>query len=595
MICTALFSRSLIDSLETELLTADGKARIKILFKLAEQYRNTDPQKSIEFAEEVLPEIDQIENSVNRAIFLNNLGWAYYNIKEFQNALDVTKRALVLSEQIDHQGLISFSLNSLGTIYWGQNNYKKALENHLKALKISETLNDSVNIAKTMNNIGLILFAEDNYDKCLEYYLKALEIQNELGNKLDIAITNQNIAHVYGMLDDYEKTIQYHISSLKLAEEIGYERLVGVILTNMAISYAYMDKIELALEYFDRALTITRRLDDKGNIARALHYIAAINKDKGKYDEAISIEREALEMAQEINDQLQIKYILEELSYMYADLNDFEKAYNNHVRFKEINDSIFNIEKFEQITEMETKYETEKKEQQITLLEKDNTIAGMKIKRQRLLLLYSAIGVVLILAFVLILSNLYRQKTKTAAALAVANGKLEELSRTDPLTKLWNRRYMYEIIERERVRIKRSFEAFSFILMDIDHFKIVNDTYGHECGDYVLSTMAVILRSAVRKQDVVGRWGGEEFLLFLPSTALKGAITIAESIRKKIADYPFSYDSKEIAITSTLGVSEYDETVSVEECIKLADDGLYTGKESGRNRVVSVQVEDKGV
>ena len=596
LICSALFSQTKIDSLETQLINAEEKERANILASLVDEYRNIDPQKAIEYGEEALKIIDNIDDEIEKAHFFNHLAWAYKNINEFNKAREYTERGRECAISIDSSGLEAYALNTLGSIYLAENQYDKALENFLSALRIQEEKNDRASIASTMNNIGLIFFSTGDYNKSIEYISQALEIWEELGQKRSVAIAKQNIANVYSSQNKPEKALEYYLSSLKNCEEVGDERLSGRILINTAIIY-YMKffDIEKALEYFNRALVITRKYDDKENIARTIHYIAAINKDKGKYDKSIAQEYEALRIAKEIDDQFQKKCILQELSYMYADLHDFENAFNYHVRFKEINDSIFSIEQSEQITEMETKYETEKKEQQIVLLEKDNTIAGLKIKRQRLLLLYSVIGIVLILAFVLILSNLYRQKTKTAKALAVANGKLEELSRTGSLTKLWNRRYLHEIVERERVRIKRSFEAFSFILMDIDHFKNVNDTYGHECGDYVLSTMAVILRSAVRKQDVVGRWGGEEFLLFLPSTSLQGAITIAESIRKKIADYPFNYDSKDITITSTLGVSEFDETVSVEECIKLADDGLYEGKESGRNRVVSVQIEDKGV
>jgi len=596
LICSALFSQTKIDSLETQLLTAKGQTRVIILSKLVTLYRNIEPRKAIEYGEEALTMLDEIDDEFSKATFLNDLGCAYYNQKDFEAAIKYIERSLKIAKAIGHLPLQAATLNGLGVIYWGQRKYEKALEKYFLALEIQEEIKDQGLGAMTLSNIGLLFYSLKNFDKSLEYFFKALEIQEELGNTRDIALVKQNIANVYSNQNKPEKTLEYYLSSLKNCEEIGDERLSGIILTNIAVHYyEEFNDPDKALEYFNRSLIITQKYDDKENILRAFFYIGTIYIDTGKYEKAMEKENEALRIAQEINDYRQIKYIYREISNIYAKQKDFENAYEFHVKYKTVNDSIFSIEQSEQITEMETKYETEKKEQQIVLLEKDNTIARMKIKRQRLLLLYSVIGIVLILAFVLILSNLYRQKTKTAKALAVANRKLEELSRTDPLTKLWNRRYLHEIVERERVRIKRSFEAFSFILMDIDHFKNVNDTYGHECGDYVLSTMAVILRSGVRKQDVVGRWGGEEFLLFLPSTSLQGAITIAESIRKKIADYPFIYDSKNIAITSTLGVSEFDETVSVEECIKLADDGLYEGKESGRNRIVSVQIEDKGV
>ena len=590
---TTLFSQSIIDSLEVRLINSKEGERVEILSRLVFEYRDSDPPKAVEYGEESLGLLDDFKDERMKGAVFNNLAWAYFNLQEISTALDYAEKSLDIGYKINDLRLKSATLNTVGAIYWSQNDYVKALEQYLLALEIQEELQDSFNIASSYNNIGLIFFSTKDFNKSLEYLSKALDIYKKLNTKINIAYTTLNMAGNYSNLDNSEKALEYCLSSLKYSEEIGDERLSGIILTNIAIMYYDdFDNKNKALEYFNRALIITKKYNDKRNTALSLHNIGSIHKDLGLYEIALKEEREALKFAQEINDSSQIAEIIGEISSIYAKMNNYQNAYEYQVKYKTMNDSIFNIESDEKITEMETKYETEKKEQQIVLLEKDNTIAELKIKRQRLLLLYSAIGIVLILAFVFILSNLYRQKVKTAAALAVANGKLEELSRTDPLTKLWNRRYMHEIVELERVRIKRAFEPFSFILMDIDHFKNVNDTYGHECGDYVLSTIAVILRSAVRKQDVVGRWGGEEFLLFLPATSLKGALTIAESIRKKIADYPFNYSSTNIAITATLGVSEYEETVSVEACIKLADDALYEGKEGGRNRVVSVQEKD---
>jgi diguanylate cyclase (GGDEF)-like protein len=590
-ISTTLFSQSRIDSLENELIIAQSNERAVILINLIQEYRNIDPYKAIKYGEEVLTNIEDIDNEIDKAHFFNHLAWAYKNVNEFEKSREYTERGMECAIAIDSPGLKALAFNTLGSIFWAENQYDKALEKFLSALKIQEAQNDSASIACTLNNIGLIFFSTGDTDSAIEYFSRALSIWDKLDNQRDAAIAKVNMANMYGLSEEYEKSIEYFLSSLKNSEEIGDERLSGIILTNIAISYYNLYNNEKAEEFFNKALTLTKKNDDKGNIIRAYIYLGSIFKDMGNYNLALEKENEALQIAEEINDFFQIKYIYEEIADIYAQMNDFEKALHYHIRYKEINDSLFNIEKSEQITEMETKYETEKKEQQIVLLEKDNTIANMEITKQRSMLLYLTTGIILIVIFAIIVIRLFNQKAKTAKALAVANGKLEELSRTDPLTKLWNRRHMHEMINLEKTRVEREFKPFSFILMDIDHFKNVNDTYGHECGDYILATMAVILRSVVRKQDVVGRWGGEEFLLFLPSTSLKGALTIAESIRKKIADYPFNYSSTDIPITATLGVSQYEETASAEACIKLADDALYEGKESGRNRVVSVQEE----
>jgi len=546
---TALFSQSRIDSLENELKDASDKEKLVLLEELIQNYSKTSPQKLIDSAKQGLIIAKKLGLEKEKADFLVFSGDGYFLECDYDQTLNCYYEALRIYEQlndIDKCGKIS---KTIADVLYETNQYDKALEFYKKAYDLTQNLNDNLVMATIAHNIATI-YAQENEDpvKALEYYFQALELFKELGAEQEIFITLANIGNAYNLLGEFSKALEYLNEALPIAQKMGDRRIDASILVRIAWSFLGKKDFQKAIEYYKKSNDICK--NDYPDI-RQMNY-------RG-------------------------------LSDIYLEIQDYKNAYEYVIRTIKVRDSLYTVESEEKIAEIQTKYETEKKEQQIVLLEKDNTIAVMKIKRQKSLLLYLTSGIVLILAFVFILSNLYRQKVKTAAALAVANGKLEELSRTDPLTKLWNRRYMHEIVERERVRIKRAFEPFSFILMDIDHFKNVNDTYGHECGDYVLATMAVILRSAVRKQDVVGRWGGEEFLLFLPSTSLKGALTIAESIRKKIADYPFNYSSTNIAIAATLGVSEYEETVSVEACVKLADDALYEGKESGRNRVVSVQ------
>ena len=167
-----------------------------------------------------------------------------------------------------------------------------------------------------------------------------------------------------------------------------------------------------------------------------------------------------------------------------------------------------------------------------------------------------------------------------------ANKKLDVISRTDELTQLPNRRDMHKTIEREVERANRLKRAFSMIFIDIDHFKNVNDTYGHAAGDAVLKSVASTIRSLLRKYDVLARYGGEEFLTLLPETEQKDAALVAERFRRQIENQTIFFGDREIKVTITLGVSQYDSKLGAERCIQLADKALYTGKENGRNRVI---------
>ncbi len=167
-----------------------------------------------------------------------------------------------------------------------------------------------------------------------------------------------------------------------------------------------------------------------------------------------------------------------------------------------------------------------------------------------------------------------------------ANEKLEMIATTDPLTNLLNRREMQRKIEEERIRFERSNRQFSIIITDIDNFKRVNDSYGHDCGDYLLVAISVLLKMNIRKQDSLSRWGGEEFLLLLPETNLDGAAVIAEKLRKIIENHLFRYNTIDLKITMTFGVSMLNGKETVDQCIIKADKALYKGKQSTKNCVV---------
>jgi diguanylate cyclase (GGDEF)-like protein len=180
----------------------------------------------------------------------------------------------------------------------------------------------------------------------------------------------------------------------------------------------------------------------------------------------------------------------------------------------------------------------------------------------------------------------YNEIDKQKKELDDAYKKLDLLSRVDPLTNLSNRRDFLEKVEYEKIRFERENKKFAFILSDIDNFKIFNDKYGHDCGDFVLKKVAEVFTKSVRQQDAVGRWGGEEFILLLPNVLQDGAIKIAEKLRVAISEKIYKYKTLELSISMTFGVSVYDETTSVDSCIKRADEGLYKGKLKGKNCVV---------
>jgi len=163
---------------------------------------------------------------------------------------------------------------------------------------------------------------------------------------------------------------------------------------------------------------------------------------------------------------------------------------------------------------------------------------------------------------------------------------LSESSNRDGLTGIYNRRYLEQRLSAEFDRCRRYKNQFSFVIFDLDHFKKVNDNYGHLAGDEVLCVVSQRINSLLRTVDVLGRYGGEEFGIILPATPMEGALILAERLRQAIAQAPVTYKEITIPVTVSIGISEFEmEAPNYEHLIHCADLALYYGKENGRNRV----------
>lgn len=157
----------------------------------------------------------------------------------------------------------------------------------------------------------------------------------------------------------------------------------------------------------------------------------------------------------------------------------------------------------------------------------------------------------------------------------------------DGLTGVHNKRYLFEQLERELSRANRHRRPLTLVLLDIDHFKQVNDTYGHLAGDQVLKEVAQLAKSRLRPDDVIARYGGEEFAVLLPETHLGGGVRIAEELRAMIDQEVFAFEDDEIDVTVSCGVSELERDWRAHEFLRDADRRLYRAKGAGRNRVCS--------
>lgn len=187
--------------------------------------------------------------------------------------------------------------------------------------------------------------------------------------------------------------------------------------------------------------------------------------------------------------------------------------------------------------------------------------------------------------------NAGKRLVEMERSLRAANEENRRLSITDALTGVFNRRYLMDQLDREIERSQRYQRPLSLFLCDVDHFKRINDNYGHQCGDETLIKFAEVLRTGLRDTDWLARYGGEEFVVVLPETDVHAASHVAERCRALLAQSPLKLESRSLPVTASFGVAGWEQgtppTAETDKLIAVADAGVYTSKANGRNQVTT--------
>jgi diguanylate cyclase (GGDEF)-like protein len=315
------------------------------------------------------------------------------------------------------------------------------------------------------------------------------------------------------------------------------------------------------------------------NLAGVLAYLREPASARALVDRALAVALENKLPAEEEIARAAFAFAL------YAD-GDVKRAYAQLDRAYALRQERLTAESTRRTADLRALYDAERREAEIELLKRDRAIQQLTLERETARRRWWAAGFAVALLFAVGLGAGWRLKVRSARALAAAKRRVEELARTDPLTGLANRRHAIERLHDEARRAQRGQGSFALVLVDLDHFKLVNDTHGHACGDHVLRHAAALLAASVRALDVAARWGGEEFLLILPGTETPGAVTVAEKVRAQLAGGEVTWQGELLRVTATFGVASCADG-DVDGCLRAADAALYAGKEAGRNRVVA--------
>lgn len=391
-----------------------------------------------------------------------NIGQVYVDQGNYKEGAEYLLKGTKLKEELGDIRGVSTGYNNLGNVYQYQANYTEALKYHLKSLKIKEELKDNVGISMSYNNIGLVFSSQGKSDEALTYYKKAAAIQEKMNDIAGLGNVYDNIGNIYNDKKNYEEGLKYHLKSLKARLAVDDKQGIGASYSNIGISYRLLGKYDQALPYCIKALKTSTQIGEKKGIVNSYSSLGGVYEMKKDYQNALYNYDQALQLAKSINYKEGVLFSYENLASSYAGSKQFDKALKYRHLGHELRDSLLNKDNFKQVTELNTKYETDKKEKEILLLTKDQILTEKTLKEQRLLRWGLIIG--LSLLFIAVFSMYRRFRFKQKANLILEKQKQEiELQNTLIIDSIDYAKNIQELVLPDQNKIQHVFPE-SFVL-----------------------------------------------------------------------------------------------------------------------------------
>ncbi len=401
-------------------------SQVNAMLELADVYRGSKIDSCNILAQKanILSTSLNFKKGLAKSIHL--IGYVYYAKGDYTKAKEKYNQALILYQELHFTSGIAQMVYNLGILYAYTGVNDKALENFIRALKFYEILDNTEGISECYTVMALIYDRQGNHDKALLYHTKALDIALKLNDKYNISVCYINIGNIYGQQKIYDTSLIYYFKGLKVAEEIQNSKWMLSATGNIGTIYLQQGKKKEALEYLQKALVISEKTGDKQAIIETLNSIASVYFEMKDYQKAKDLNIKALSMGKEIGSKYDIKSSYESLASVYAEMGNFKDAYSYHKQYTNIKDTILNSENSKQITEMSAKYETEKKDNEIKLLNKDKEIQTANSKQQQIVIWSVSIVLLLVVVLAFFIFQQYKQKQKSNIELKSAYHQIEE-------------------------------------------------------------------------------------------------------------------------------------------------------------------------
>jgi len=416
-----------IDSLKIVLRKViEDTSRANTLNTLSRQYSNIgDYELALNYAQQAVQLSKKLlyEKGIGTAYI--NIGTVYWNKSSFEKALTVFMDALKIWQTIGNKQGMANSYNNIGLVYWNLGNYEMAVNNLLKSLKIWEEIENKNGIGMVYLNIGNIYLNQGYNDKALEFYYKSLKINTEIGNKNFIATNLNNIGIIFERQGNLEKALENQLKALEIREEINDKKGIGMSYNNIGLIYYEQGLFNEALENQMKSQIINKEIGNIQGVAVSYTNISNIYIKQKKFDDALHYNNLSLSLSKSIGYKEGMKDTYSSLVELFQKRGDYKNALENHKLFSEIKDTLLNEQSSKQITEMNTKYDTEKKDKD--LIKKDAEISKHLAETEKQNIQRNAflIGFVLVLILAFFIFRGYRQKQTANKLLEEKNSLIE--------------------------------------------------------------------------------------------------------------------------------------------------------------------------
>jgi diguanylate cyclase (GGDEF)-like protein len=539
------------------LLTEAQQLQIAELIKQAEALADRDINSALAIVDEALRVVDggsgyePLVEVVAECFHLQ--GRLLLNNSEYRSALVSFSKAQAIYDALNNERSAAVELLFIGIAQAYVGLYADALKNMFEAEAVFEATNSPEMMNKGLNAIGYTYVLMNEFEKALEPLRRSAEIARVAGPKMDLANTLDSLSAAHLGLGNLDEALKSSLDSIEVCRAETALIKEAEYLLGLGSIYCQQGDLDRAERCFADSLALARKYGYRFAEAGALRRMGQLEYLKKDFAKAILLLKVSLSISTEIGASHKTYECLSELSTVCKDAGDFETALNYFERYHAAKEAIFSEQAEFRVKSLEVTYKLKEATREKELYYLKNTALQREVEE--------------------------RMKAQALA---------EHLAITDPLTGLFNRRQLLELAEREVILANRYQRTLSLIIFDLDHFKKVNDTFGHVAGDRVLVAISRFVQSTVRKCDIIGRYGGEEFALLLPETSEVKARAMFERIRGAIEEMKIELDDGTTSVTISAGIAEVDHRTrrdTLELLLDRADKALYAAKAAGRNQI----------